>query len=434
MEPPVFEDMGVVPQTPANVIVYTAGGAIELVDLYECPASLLLDDDDNGRGAADGEVDVQHYAPLPIPALRHCVSGRLFRPWPDHRIGFEVHFAISPPIDNSEEDALVNALWYNYRTNAETGLMARLNQLGQEDEEARNLVDQMRTEYIAPKKKARFVQRPHNFIGRIESGAAAARQLEKHSGLDNVSIHVAHVESPHVALWLMGRCNSTWSMGVWANNIRSERRLTLLLPMSATLYTVMQPNVARFGAQWPLLTAMIWDQLPQWHQGIAITLGGHGALLDDFLSDEVHVLPPHIPAHQPLVIDGRAQPKEPPKLLFGDYEFPRAAVVDSKATTNKKTKTNKAPNFSAAPKSKFRGVEFIEGARRAYAPVKKRGHVLRGPLALEPLLSMQQYMAARDDRQDKRKPATKRKRAGDNMPAANSVLDTWLVGKRARTE
>ncbi len=400
----------------ASCIHYVTGGDVELVDLLE---QEIVDEDD---GMAILEAD-DAIAMLPEPALLYrspdpaaAVPIRLIRPWPETTKGFQIHFAITPLVPDYERSivarSLTRALWASY-SNPQTGLVERIGQIERQmlnemvdpalKPRLESLVQHMHRLYFARTRRKNadghgYVDTtPSNFIVEMTDGDTSI-PFEKKSGCDHQdwSLFVAHIPSPHAAIYVARRLASSYRRLV--NETYTTR---LLLPLSHPIraYAVVAPVAASRGH---LIDAYIWQQLPIWRQGVEFTLTP--GTIPDFFDGIVHVLPPHILDMRPAMVD--AKPVDTGKkneLLFGDLPAPeRDRTILAKISQEKKkaVKKGKKETVVTSPRSAFKLDKYIAQARRNYAPRPsgQLGDAYSTPMTLAILESTGQHLAAQDDR------------------------------------
>ncbi len=374
-------------------IVYHRASEMELVDLYES-----RNPEDVGRPW------------LPTPALCYRPESdprpSLIRPWVDTVPGFLVHFAISPPVEIEGDDGwLIRSLWASYRQSAD-GLLDRLatmerdgysdvagelRALFYEQEFTRIRRGRGEDEEEEPDPNARI---PLNFIVSIRAGDSSI-PWEKGSGCDaqNWSLLVASVPTPHVALWLARRLSSS------TRRLCSDRYTTRLVVPGGACHVVIAP-----WAAYVVSMSILWRQLPVWRQGTVLVIGP--GTPHDFWGERVHVLPPHVPPWQPLLVDGEAsEPAAKPRVMVGDMLPPERDAAKLRELAAKSDKVPKKPKKSKircpsmAQRSRFDGEEFRRLAQRHYRPLAPTATLLYhgGPLTLEALLAEEQGMARGDD-------------------------------------
>ncbi len=357
-------------------------------------------------------------ARLPEPALLYIgpdrtQAPRLIQPWAsDDQIGIKLHFGIYPavaPQDVYEVMAsLTISLWESYRQSP-TGLPDRINQLarfmrategnaaetGRRDRVAKVLAYMQAHYFVRTQGRDREWDQDvaTNFIIKLVTGDTTI-PFEKNTGCDHRywTVFVAHVPSIHAAICVARRLACSKRM------IKETLTPRLLLPISdpAPAYAVISP-AASAGK---IIDALVWQQLPVWREGIRLTLSAGD--VPDILDEVVHVLPPHVRDHRPMVVDGEAvinQTKQ--ELLFGDMPQPERdtatlakIAADKPTVVTKKNKGTKA-RVTTSPRSALNSKLYIEASRRAYAPRAwdKLGDAYAGPMTLAQLTAGEQKMA-----------------------------------------
>lgn len=395
------------------MLSYAKATDLTLVDLWE---GVDDDDDDGIPNEGDEGYGVRTLASLPVAALLH--GWRRLRPWPDDRIGFKVHFALTPCF-TGDTATLVRTLWNGYRF---AGLPDRLSMFNESTKEL------FRREYMTRYPPGtRHPRPPDNFMARLDT-SPPPMPFEKGSGCDpsTHSVLVAHVASAHAALWLMRRFAGRMDIRLYFGQEETTVKPVLLLPSpGGATYTVI---AAHIPPAWPLLEAMVWCQLPVWQQGTRYATST--ANIPDFLTDKVHVLPPGIPPFQPDAVDGKPRDRYVPAPMLGDVGTlgVEATVIPDPQRPpagQPHLPVGSAPNLSAAPRSPFRARDYILKAYRTYLPATNMMTPLEGPLALESLLEVKQHLAQADDRvtSETRRAPAKRK---------HDVVEAQGAGKRRR--